>query len=548
MGGANPLFAVAAVCEKLGSFDRALAYIDAALSTDLTRAGTSLPGPRILFNILRGRVLAALDRVPEAADAFETAALSAHEYGIRMYEIFSLVDLKLCVLDHIGHGDHGLRRVGDVLRLLEAPPERLTPLLKGLNVAELMASPPPDPNYMVVYDLPETSGSATLRAELSALKPKALKTRAREGGVSEELLEDADDADDVKSALIQLILDATASKTDRERAGRQALESELAELKPKALKKRARSSGVGEDLLEDADDADDVKAAIIALIVSAESAETPKPAPAAEDRPHFGRATDTLRAELSALRLKELRKRARDSGVDSTLLEDAADSDDPKSAVIELLIADQLSSAGPSEADLRAELELLRLKELRGRAKAAGISTDALEDAADSDDPKSAVIELLTADQLATEQHTSGAMVALRAELEAMRFKELRERAQESGVDSVGLEKIIDDDEPKAALIDVLLQRAAARSTSVQAQQQTLLQGLPLKELRTKAKAAAVSEEALDDALDAEDVKATVIDLILDASRPPLPEGTPPAPRHQAMGPGRGDDEHVESA
>ena len=260
------------------------------------------------------------------------------------------------------------------------------------------------------------------------------------------------------------------------------------------------------------------------------------------------RATDTLRAELSALRLKELRKRARDSGVDSTLLEDAADSDDPKSAVIELLIADQLSSAGPSEADLRAELELLRLKELRGRAKAAGISTDALEDAADSDDPKSAVIELLTADQLATEQHTSGAMVALRAELEAMQFKELRERAQESGVDSVGLEKIIDDDEPKAALIDVLLQRAAARSTSVQAQQQTLLQGLPLKELRTKAKAAAVSEEALDDALDAEDVKATVIDLILDASRPPLPEGTPPAPRHQAMGPGRGDDEHVESA
>jgi hypothetical protein len=149
---------------------------------------------------------------------------------------------------------------------------------------------------------------------------------------------------------------------------------------------------------------------------------------------------------LSVLRLKELRKRARDSGVDSTLLEDAADSDDPKSAVIELLIADQLSSAGPSEADLRAELELLRLKELRGRAKAAGISTDALEDAADSDDPKSAVIELLTADQLATEQHTSGAMVALRAELEAMRFKELRERAQESGVDSVGLEKIIDDD------------------------------------------------------------------------------------------------------
>jgi hypothetical protein len=81
----------------------------------------------------------------------------------------------------------------------------------------------------------------------------------------------------------------------------------------------------------------------------------------------------------------------------------------------------------------------------------------------------------------------------------------------------------------------------------VQAQQQTLLRGLPLKELRTKAKAVVVSEEALDDALDAEDVNATVIDLALghkpsSAARRHATSATAPS------GGSWGDDEHVESA
>ena len=38
---------------------------------------------------------------------------------------------------------------------------------------------------------------AELRAELSALKPRALKKRAAEVGVDEEKIDEADDADDV---------------------------------------------------------------------------------------------------------------------------------------------------------------------------------------------------------------------------------------------------------------------------------------------------------------------------------------------------------------
>ena len=46
-----------------------------------------------------------------------------------------------------------------------------------------------------------------LRAELSAMKVKALKKRAKEVGVDEEKLEDADDEDDVKGTVIGLILE-----------------------------------------------------------------------------------------------------------------------------------------------------------------------------------------------------------------------------------------------------------------------------------------------------------------------------------------------------
>ena len=47
---------------------------------------------------------------------------------------------------------------------------------------------------------------AELRAELAAMKVKALKKRAKEAGVDEEKLEDADDEEDVKGTIIDLIV------------------------------------------------------------------------------------------------------------------------------------------------------------------------------------------------------------------------------------------------------------------------------------------------------------------------------------------------------
>jgi lambda repressor-like predicted transcriptional regulator len=98
-------------------------------------------------------------------------------------------------------------------------------------------------------------------------------------------------------------------------------------------------------------------------------------------------------AELQSLRLKELRARATAHGVDSDTLEDMLETDDPKAAMVELLLNLQAKASGGGSA--RLELEGLRLKELRSRAKQAGYSVELLEDVLDNDDPKAAVIELL---------------------------------------------------------------------------------------------------------------------------------------------------------
>ena len=84
-------------------------------------------------------------------------------------------------------------------------------------------------------------GTPPAEAELRSMKVSALKKLAKEAGVGEAELEEADDADDVKSTLIALIV-------ARERVPEPAeqLRAELAGMKPSALKKRAKEGGVEE--------------------------------------------------------------------------------------------------------------------------------------------------------------------------------------------------------------------------------------------------------------------------------------------------------------
>ena len=98
-----------------------------------------------------------------------------------------------------------------------------------------------------------------------------------------------------------------------------------------------------------------------------------------------------MEAELKAMKLGALSKRALASGATAAELEAAQDEDAPKAAVIALILRYEVD---PTET-LRGELSKLKLGALSRRAVAAGVDADALEVAQDGDAPKAAVIELI---------------------------------------------------------------------------------------------------------------------------------------------------------
>ena len=81
-------------------------------------------------------------------------------------------------------------------------------------------------------------------------------------------------------------------------------------------------------------DSDDAKTALVSLILAQGGGADPQAAEAAAK----AKAREALRAELQGLRVMELFKRATSSGVDTARTEEAMDSDDPKAALIALLL------------------------------------------------------------------------------------------------------------------------------------------------------------------------------------------------------------------
>jgi hypothetical protein len=126
---------------------------------------------------------------------------------------------------------------------------------------------------------PDSLRRAELEAELSALKPRVLRDRAEATpGVTEEQLDAAEAADNPELALIEIIVQLELQAEGDHKAKQAALEAELKELKPRALRKRASSTpGVSEEQLDAALEAADSKAALIALILHM---ELPDPTPA----------------------------------------------------------------------------------------------------------------------------------------------------------------------------------------------------------------------------------------------------------------------------
>ena len=118
-----------------------------------------------------------------------------------------------------------------------------------------------DPKEAVIKLILATSDksgqTSTLRAELSTMKITTLFKRARAVGVSDEELEAAEDEDDDKGAIIELIIGRAVDGSDK--AEEAALHAELSSMKLTKLMQRAAAAGVNEQELEAAEDEDDDK-------------------------------------------------------------------------------------------------------------------------------------------------------------------------------------------------------------------------------------------------------------------------------------------------
>ena len=323
------------------------------------------------------------------------------------------------------------------------------------------------------------------------------------------------------------------------------LREELALLRVSQAKREAVARGATQLELDNVDDSNAPKAAlinwIIAKEVSAGVAPAPAPAPAMPELedghkvPPFSHVIhegeppssddeggggggghsaedaelEALRAELGSLKLSAIKKRAVAMGIMMQTLDDIVDnSDTPHPEIIALLLERHNSAArsgattaGPSPGPpvttaglpakghqhgkaalpappstpsgagrglvsttvpdtkaLRSELSGMKMSALRKRATAEGVDKDAFERAVDdAADPRGSVVELILA-AVTGARAPAGANDVLVAELEGSKMSALRKRAVGLGVDAVLLETAIDSDAPRAAVIALIVQ------------------------------------------------------------------------------------------
>jgi hypothetical protein len=174
--------------------------------------------------------------------------------------------------------------------------------------------------------------------------------------------------------------------------------------------------------------------------------------------------------ELSALKLKELRRRAADSGATEDEIEGAEEGESVKAALIGLVVAKELEVAAPRQEARKRELSALKLKELRRRAVEAGATEDEIEGAEESESVKAALVELVVAkepppDRGAVAEAAKAAaaaaanrmLAALEQELGQLKLKEIRRRAADSGAAEDEIEDAEESEDVRAALVALVV-------------------------------------------------------------------------------------------
>jgi DNA-binding transcriptional regulator YhcF (GntR family) len=154
----------------------------------------------------------------------------------------------------------------------------------GISEAELDVAEDQADHKGAVIDLitaktavadPQSKLIASLREELSNMKLTGLVMRAQKSGVSEEQLDAAEDADDFKSAVTELIIakETSDAQVSEDADPIEVLRAELSAMKLTQQLIRAAAAGATEGEIEAAEDADDFNTAMTELIIAKETSE-----------------------------------------------------------------------------------------------------------------------------------------------------------------------------------------------------------------------------------------------------------------------------------
>jgi hypothetical protein len=124
------------------------------------------------------------------------------------------------------------------------------------------------------------------------------------------------------------------------------------------------------------------------LAISAQKEQAPEPE-------HTQERAVLLREELIRLPFTALRKRVAAVGGDEAAADEALDGEvNPRLGLVALIVELELAAAS-RDTDLREELGRFPISELRKKAAAAGVGTDAVDAALDSDSPKLELVALV---------------------------------------------------------------------------------------------------------------------------------------------------------
>jgi hypothetical protein len=287
---------------------------------------------------------------------------------------------------------------------------------------------------------------AALRVELEAKTMSTLLRRAQADGVADAALDEADEADDPRLAVIELIVLCAEGQEEQEEPAVAALRAELAQLKHGALIRRAHAAGVADAAVDEAEESDDAQGALVELIVASSSAR------GSASPPPTSSSSCDRRAELSQQRVRDLRAAATTAGASEDTIEACLGSDAPKAKLIELVLeletSEPQTDSDDAVAKLRAELLQLPPSQLRKRAAAEGAKVAELEAAEDGVSPKEAMIELIVSLQAVWASADSrGGEKALRAELSQLALSDLRRRAAAVGVPQGETDDALDEDD-----------------------------------------------------------------------------------------------------